>query len=111
MIVHWWLLTNLRYTVWPEMMSYPYLFNQGFRLYSDFIYPYTPLLTWLLSGLYKIFGYKLAVVQTFSWSLVLVNDVLIYLMVRRLIKKEWPAFFSVLVYVFLQPFSEGNMVW
>lgn len=111
MVIHWWLLINLRFTVWPEMMSYPYLFNRGFRLYSDFIYPYTPLLTWVLSVLYKIFGYKLAVVQTFSWSLVLVNDVLIYLMVRRLIKKEWPAFFSVLVYVFLQPFSEGNMVW
>lgn len=109
--VHLFLLTSLQFTLWPEMMSYPYFFNQDYRLYSDFIYPYTPLLTWMLAGLYQVFGYKLLVVEVFVWSLLLVNDVLVYLIVKDLSRKEWTAWFSAGAYVLLQPIFEGNMIW
>jgi hypothetical protein len=111
MILHLWLLINLQFTVWPEMMSYPYFYNGGFRLYTDFIYPYTPLLTWVLAGLYRLFGYKALVAQTLTWGLILVTDWLVYLIVKRLVKKDEVALISVLIYVLVQPALEGNMIW
>lgn len=110
-VVHLWLLANLRFTAWPEMVSYPYLFNHGFELYSDFIYPYSPLLTWMLATGYEIFGYKLLVMKIFVWALILVNDWLIYLIIRKITQSQWMAMTGVGMYVFLQPFFEGNMVW
>ncbi len=109
--VHLFLLANLQFTAWPEMLSYPYLRNQGFLLYQDLIHPYPPLLTMILSFLYSVFGYQLWVMEAFSWLLFLTNDLLIFLLVRRLTKNNFASLLSVFLYVILQPFLEGNMLW
>lgn len=109
--IHLFLLMNLRFTAWPEMLSYPYLLNNGFKLYTDFVHPYPPLLTIILAWLYKLFGYNQLVLKGFAWVLILASDLLIFKIVRRLTKKESFGLFALTLYIFTQPFLEGNQLW
>ena len=111
LVLHIFLLVNLRFTAWPEMFSYPYLRNNGFLIYKDMVHPYTPVLTMTLSTLYKLFGYRLIVLKLFTWVLVLINDVLIFLIVKKISKSSKVSLLSVLFYLFTQPFLDGNMLW
>ncbi len=109
--IHLFLLVNLKFTAWPEMLSYPYLRNNGYLLYKDMVHPYPPVLTMALSIIYKLFGYRLIVVKVFTWLIVLANDVLIFLIVKKMVNSERWAVISVLFYVLIQPFLEGNQLW
>lgn len=109
--VHLWFLMNLRFTAWPEMLAYPYLFGKGFTLYRDFIYPYTPLLTVVLGWVYRVFGYEVYAMRGVAYLLLGINDLLIFLVIRELTKSVVSAVFGVAVYVAVQPFLEGNMMW
>lgn len=109
--IHLFLLVNLKFTAWPEMLSYPYLRNNGYLLYKDMIHPYPPVLTMALSIIYKLFGYKLIVLKVFTWLIILVNDVLIFLVAKKISKKNIFALASLFLYVVAQPFLEGNQLW
>jgi len=111
LVVHVFLLSGLRFTAWPEMLSYPYLRNNGYLLYKDMIHPYPPILTMALSMVYKLFGYKLIVLKVFTWLIILANDVLIFLIVKKMVNSERWAAISVFFYVLVQPFLEGNQLW
>lgn len=93
------------------MFSYSYLRNSGFLIYKDMIHPYPPLLTMALSYLYAFFGYSLTALKVFTWSLFIFNDVVIYLLVKKITGKFGYALISLLFYVLTQPFLEGNMLW
>ncbi len=93
------------------MVSYPYLVNNGFNLYSDFIHPYPPALTFILAFVFKHLSYELIILKVITWLLILANDVLIYLVVSKLTKNKFQALLAVLLYVITQPFLEGNMLW
>jgi len=75
------------------------------------VHPYTPVLTMALSIAYKVFGYKLWVMQVFSWSAALVNSALIFLITKKVTKKDAFGLLAVTFYVLTQPFLEGNMLW
>lgn len=109
--LHLFLLVNLQFTAWPEVVSFPYLMSRGFLLYKDAIHVYPPLLDFILLVIYKIFGFKLLPLQIFTWVLILINDLLMFLLVKKLSGKINTALLSVLVYVLLQPVLEGNMLW
>ena len=48
-LLHVFLLTNTKLTLWPEMVVYPYLLNKDFILYKDIINPYQPVLSYFLA--------------------------------------------------------------
>ncbi|MCX6706113.1 MAG: glycosyltransferase family 39 protein [Candidatus Woesebacteria bacterium] len=102
---------NLKFTAWPEMLSYPYLRNNGYLLYKDMIHPYPPVLTMALSIVYKLFGYKLIVLKIFTWLIILASDVLIFLIAKKITKKNIFALVALSLYVLTQPFLEGNQLW
>lgn len=104
-------LINLQFTAWPEMLTYPYLHNNGYLLYRDLVHPYTPALTMFLAILYKIFGYKLWVMQAVVWLQALANTLLIFLFTRKLTGKYKYGLQAAGLYVLTQPFLEGNMLW
>ena len=110
-MIHIVLLLNLRFTAWPEMFSFPYLYNNGFNLYKDMIHPYTPLLTTLLAYLYKIFGYNIWVVKFLTYFLILINDLLIFKIVSKITKNSKYGLYAVLFYLLTQPFLDGNQLW
>ncbi|KKQ97003.1 MAG: hypothetical protein UT24_C0055G0007 [Candidatus Woesebacteria bacterium GW2011_GWB1_39_12] len=49
--------------------------------------------------------------QAFAWILFLTNDILIFLIVRKITKNRLFAYLSLMFYVSTQPFLEGNMLW
>ncbi len=109
--LHLLILSQLQFTAWPEMVSFPYLINHGFITYKDMVHAYPPLLVNTLAVLFRIFGYKLIVLKTFGWTTILISDLLVFLIIQNLTKKQILALLGLLVYVILQPVLEGNMVW
>lgn len=109
--LHFVILINIQFTAWPEMFSYPYLLSNGFKLYQDIALPYQPVLPFILEKLYKFFGYNLSVLQAFTWFVILINDILIFLISIRLIGKKLISLVPLAVYVLFQPLTEGNMLW
>ncbi len=93
------------------MFSFPYFRNHGYLLYLDMVHVYPPLLTLILGFLYKVFGYHLWVLQLSTWTMLLVNDLLIFAIAKKFSKSERGAFLSVLLYIAVQPFLEGNQLW
>ena len=110
-ILHILILKNLQFTAWPEMFSYPYLLNHGFNLYKDIALPYQPLLILTLSMVYKIFGYNLLTLKIFTWSLVILSDLILFLISSKLIFSKILRFAPLAFYIFIQSFTEGNMLW
>lgn len=109
--IHLFLLANIEFTAWPEMFSFPYLKNNGFLLYKDMIHAYPPFLTLFLSYFFQIFGFGLTQLKGFSWSMILVNDLLIFLCLKSLTKSNTKAFSGTFFYALLQPLLQGNMLW
>ncbi len=107
LLFHLYLLINTGFTAWPEMFSFPYLFDRGFMLYKDIAHVYQPLLTLTLFIAFKLFGYKLIVLKIFTWAVIIINDLLIY----KILKGRKIALASVFIYILMQVFFEGNMLW
>lgn len=108
---HLLILIWLRFTAWPEMFSYPYLLNNGFNLYKDIALPYQPVLVLILSALYKIFGYQLLLLKIFTWGLILSFDVILFFIAQKVIGKNWKSLIPPLIYLLIQPFMDGDMLW
>lgn len=95
---HFFLLINTRFTLWPEMVVYPYLLNNGFSLYKDIINPYPPLLTYFLTIFTRIFGYDPLPFQYLTWFTVLIVDLLIFIISRKIFKSTIHAFISIIFF-------------
>jgi len=104
------LLVNLKFTAWPEMLNWPYLLLKGVLPYRDVAVVHTPLLLLKLAAYYKIFGVGVIQLQIFTWILILLTDVLIFYVVRK-IWNEKTAIFTILSFSILQVFFEGNGLW
>lgn len=108
---HLFLLANLQFTAWPEMLSYPYLVNHGYALNLDFIHPYPPALTFMLAASYLLFGYGLAVLKTHTWLTILATDILVFVLARKIAQSTEAGLTATFWYVLTQSFLEGNMLW
>lgn len=111
LVLHLFILSNLTFTAWPEMFSYPYLFSKGFKLYKDFILPYPPGLIFLLTGLFNLFGYSILVLKVMTWTLILAEDTLLYFIFRKVASDLKQMFLLLLIFVFVQSFLDGNQLW
>ena len=111
LIGHSFILSKIQFTAWPEMFTYPYLVNHGFRLYTDFVHPYPPLLTMILAILYKIFGYNLWVLKAATWFIICLSDILLALIVKKLTKSNLAVILSLVSYVLVQSVLDGNQLW
>lgn len=109
--LHLFILVHLQFISWPEMFSYPYLLNNGFSLYKDIALPYQPLLMLILSVVYKIFGYSLLTLQLFAWSLILLSDLLIFLISKKILGFKISSLVPVLLMVLITPLASGNTLW
>jgi len=81
LVFHFFLLSNLQFTDWPEMFSFPYLVNNGFNLYKDMIHIYPPILTLALAAVFKFFGLGLGADYRY-WR---IRILIFYLLVMKII--------------------------
>ena len=105
------ILSNLQFTAWPEMLSFPYVIDKGFLIYKDFHHVYQPLLTYILLGVYKIFGFNILALKTFTYVNFVLIDMVMFLTILKITKKKNIALLTTFIYVLLQPVFDGNMLW
>lgn len=92
------------------MVVYPYLVNNGFLIYKDLINPYPPVFIIFLSLFSKIFGYSPQPYQILTWAVIIVVDLSIFNVVRKISKNYYHAFFALLLFViFSLPFGINGL--
>src|SRR3989304_302697 len=110
LLAHLLLLINTRFTLWPEMVIYPYLFNNHFSLYSDIITNYPPLFIYFLTFWTRVFGYQPINLQILTYLIITVFDLLIFVVANRLFGKV-AAYFSLSFFVILSLSFGINGLW
>lgn len=110
-LVHLILLILTTFTLWPEMLVYPYLLNHGFALYSDIINPYPPLLPYLLAFFTKQFSYNVLSIQILTYASILIIDTSIFILSLKLTKKPHLALTSLAFFVFFSVPFGVNGIW
>lgn len=100
-----------QFTLWPEIVLYPWLLNNGFLLYKDIINPYFPLLTWILSVITKIFGYDLHIFIYLTWGYIFISQIVFIFIIQKLFKDKKATIISLLICVILTIIFEGNGLW
>lgn len=109
--LHLILLANTIFTLWPEIVVYPYLLNNNFLLYKDIINPYPPLLTYLLSVFSKFFGYSPEPYKILTWIVIILCDLMIFYIVYKISKRLINAYISVLFFAILSIPLQINGLW
>ncbi len=109
-LLHLILLINTKFTLWPEMVVYPYLANNGFRLYQDIINPYPPAFLLFLNIFGKFFGYFPLPFQLLTWVIIVLCDFSIYITVLKITKNYYNAALASLFFViFSVPFGINGL--
>jgi len=109
-VAHLLLLVKLGFTAWPEMTFWPYLLLKGWLPYKDIAIAHTPLLLVNLTVFYKIFGLGLLQLKIYTWILIFITDLLLYIVANKLWDKK-VALISLIFFIPLQVFYEGNGLW
>ncbi len=109
--VHLILLVNTKFTLWPEMVVYPYLINRSFLLYRDIINPYPPIFIAFLSIFAKAFGYLPSPYQILTWTVIIVIDLSIFAVVSKISKNYYHAFFALAFFIILSVPFGINGLW
>lgn len=110
LIIHVLILSQLKFTAWPEMLSYPYLHANGFEFYQNLVMPYPPGLPLLLEGSFRLLGFSVQTLKLTTWLLILLTDVILYWLIKKLTTQAL-AVLMLSVYVILQSFLDGNQLW
>jgi len=105
------ILINTQYTVWPEMVLYPYLMSNGFRLYQDIINPYFPLLPFILSGFFTVFGLTITSLKIITWGFTFITYLGVYSLNLKISNSQIKAFLASVIYLCLQFSFGGNGLW
>lgn len=117
LLFHLLLLASTRFTLWPEMIIYPYLLANGFSLYRDIINPYMPFFIYFLVLLEKLFRVNPIYFQAFTWAVILAIDILIFIIAKKLTAKNKQSFSAnrdataavAFFVIFSIPFSVNNL--
>lgn len=109
--LHIFLLTQTRFTVWPEMILYPWLLNNDFKLYQNIINPYFPFLSLILSGVFRLFGESVTTLKIFTYLIIVIYDLIIYLIVFRFTKNNIKSLLILFYFILVQVSFGGNGLW
>ena len=110
LVLHLLLLFLNKFTAWPEILTWPYLILKGWLPYRDIGIAHTPLLIVTLSLFYKLVGIGLLQLKFVTWVIVAISDILVFRVADKLWGKK-TAVLSLLLYIPLQLFYEGNSLW
>lgn len=108
--LHLALLANLLFTAWPEMVLWPYLMLHNWKPYQDIAIVHTPILLAELTAFYNIVGVGVTQLKIFTWFYILVTDVLLYWVVKKLFNQT-KAVISLAVFITLSLIYQINGMW
>lgn len=110
LLVHLFLLVNLLFTAWPEMLFWPYLILKGWLPYTDIAIAHNPLLLIDLSIFYSIFGIGIVQLKAYTWITILAIDLVLFWTTKKFWDKK-TALYALSAYIPLQLYYEGNGLW
>ncbi len=110
LVIHLFFLLQLKFTAWPEMLSWPYLIARGWLPYQNITIAHTPILVVLLSQVYLVFGAGILQLKVFTWLVILLTDVCVFLVARNLFGNK-KAVLAISAYALLQILYDGNGLW
>jgi hypothetical protein len=108
--VHLFLLTQLKFTAWPEMLLWPYLLIHGLLPYKDVAMAHTPNLIVELAIVFKLIGVGIVQLKIYTWVLIIITDFLVYWISSKIWNRKI-ALISAISFVLLQIFFDGNGLW
>jgi hypothetical protein len=103
-------LLNLKFTAWPEMLLWPYLWIHNLFPYKDIAIAHTPLMLADLVIFFKIFGVGILQLKIFTWILILLLDGLVFYISKKLWNTK-TAIVALTVNVLWLMFYDGNALW
>src|SRR3989344_3893565 len=104
------LMSQIRFTAWPEMLLWPYLILEDWLPYKDIAMAHNPLLPTILSYFYQVFGVGITQLKIFTWIIVLGSSISTYWVARRLFNPK-VAFYSIIFIIPLQIYFQVNGLW
>ncbi len=110
LLFHLFLLIITKFTAWPEMLNWPHLMLAGYLPYRDIAIAHNPLMLIVLTLFFKFTGLGLWELQVFTWGVILLTDLLVYLVAEKVYSPK-SAFIPLTLYVLLQVVYEGNGLW
>lgn len=105
------ILSRIRFTLWPEMATYPYFQSVGLDFYSHMVNPYFPTSLSILGWVYGLLGYSETIARILTTLYILLLDIVLLLITKKLFKEPKITFFTLLFFVFWQPVLGGNGLW
>ena len=108
---HLGLLFTTTFVDWPEIPLYPWLIHTGLNLYSDVSIAYPPLSVYLFLGYFLLFGFSTVSYQMLTYAIILVTDVCIFWILKRMNVHAVLIFALLLLYSVLQVSFGGNGLW
>jgi len=109
-LAHLFLMINLKFTAWPEMLLWPSLISRGLLPYVNIAIAHTPNLPVDLAFFYRIFGTGIIQLKVYTWLLILLTDFIVYFVVKKIWNQKI-ALAALVSYVLWQLFFEGNGLW
>ncbi len=92
------------------MLIYPFLMEKGFKLYSDIIQPYMPILPYTLLYWFHLSGFSVWSLRIFTILLILISDVLFIKIANNIFKLK-TSLTALLIFIGFQVYFEGNGLW
>jgi hypothetical protein len=110
LLLHLVLLVSSAFTGWPEMTFWPYLMLKGWVPYKDIAIVHNPLMLLDLSIFYFLFGVGLLQLRLFTYILIFGIDLALFFISNALFGRK-VALLSLIIFIPLQIFYEGNGLW
>jgi len=109
---HLLLLANIQFTPWPELHLWPYLMDNGYKIYQDFAFEKPPLLPVILWFWTKLAGINLISLKLLTWTTIVSVDIFVYKVARKVYPQgNFRPLIALAIYVLLMTSFDGNALW
>src|SRR3990167_6156125 len=110
-LLHFLASLSFPFVYWPEMLNWPLILSAGWLPYKDFTTIHTPLLPYILTLFYSIFGFEILSLRLFAAGMLALTSFLLGFLIFTTTKNKWLTVVSAFVYIYLTFAFEGNTVW
>ena len=110
LFAHIFILINVQFTAWPEMLLWPYLILKGWLPYQNIAIVHTPLLPVELSAIFQVIGIGVWQLKIITWTTILIIDLIVLFVAKRIWNIK-VALVSLFFYIILQVSYAGNGLW
>ncbi len=108
-LIHLFFLINTKFTLWPEMVVYPYLLNNHFSLYHDIITNYPPTFIYFLSFWSRVFGYQPINFQILTYLVIVFIDFLVFSIASKIYGRREALLGLLFFIIFSIPFAINGL--